>query len=513
MHGILSYRKDIPIYCMNKSIYNIVDFQSDLTKLESALVSLRFPTGQAKLDALQKFLNTLRDDLVVGVETEYVDAMYRDEYYHFYSTKMHDYSRNCVKMSFFKAGNLVAGNPVDYDKADAIAADFLGFLVVRPIPACIGRNVIDPCAKKAGLDDIDICRSHVRTTALGIKVSVEGFPHSSQDGEMMKCAETSLWSMVEYYGHKYPAYKPVLASDILEAMRPVSQQRQLPSTGLTFEQISVGLKTFDFCPKIYKLWKPDPTDSTMVAFDYDMKEIFACYVESGFPLALCLLGPGIGHAAVCVGKQKFDRSSALEKETLNGKDFLIWNRSLSAFVVNDDNVACYQKADIVWPTTYYNAYHGVATWDKVRIDSFMVPLPSKVYRDAYNAIKCSKSIVKQVAADGTVVRTFLASSRSFRNHIANSKTMDSISKNIMLNVELPRFVWVTELASKADFENEIVTGLVLLDATDLAEDYRTAALLIYNDGYRFVYDASSRGFKSLSLPSPLKLESYRKNIN
>lgn len=498
---------------MDKTIYNIVDLQKELPKLQTALASLCFPMGQVNLTTLQKFLQTLRDDLVVAIETEYVDAMYRDEFYHFYSTKMHTYSRNCVKMSFFKAGNLIPGNPIDYDKAEAIVEDFLGFLVVRPIPACVGRNVIDPSAKKGGMQDIDICRSHVKTTALGLKVCVKGFPHSSQDGEMMACAETALWSMVEYYAHKYPAYKPVLPSEILEAMRPVSQQRQLPSTGLTFEQISVGLKTFGFCPKIYKLWKPDSTDANKIIFDEEMKEIFACYVESGFPLALCLRGPGIGHAAVCIGKQKVDRKAKLETEKLNGKDYYIWNKSLSQFVINDDNVACYQKADIVWPTTYYNAYHGTTKWDKVRIDSFMVPLPSKVYRDAFNAIRCSKSIMKQISATGTVMRTFLASSRSFRDHIAKSSIMDSISKNILLNVELPRFVWVTELSDRTNFESEIVTGVILLDATDLSEDYVTSSLLIMNETSSFVYDGVSKSFKTLTLPKPLVLESYKSNIN
>lgn len=82
------------------------------------------------------------------------------------------------------------------------------------------------------LNDIAICHANVKTTALGLKVCVDGFPHSSHDSEMMACAETALWSISEYYGHKYPGYKPVSPSEILEAMRPFSHQRQLPSKGL-----------------------------------------------------------------------------------------------------------------------------------------------------------------------------------------------------------------------------------------------------------------------------------------
>lgn len=243
--------------------------------------------------------------------------------------------------------------------------------------------------------------------------------------------------------------------------------------------------------------------------DDEMKEVFACYVESGFPLALCLQGSTIGHATVCVGKQKIDRTTTLTTENIGGKDFYIWNRSLSMFVVNDDNVPCYQKIDISNPTTYY----GQPDWNDVVIDSFMVPLPSKVYRDAYNAIQCAKSIAKSIADDGMVIRTFLASCRSYRDYIARSGKLDTISKNILLNLEFPRFIWITELSCKTDFENNKVTGLILLDATDLSNDYHTAALLMINGKTSMAYDSNSQTFKVLTLPQPLELESYKNNIN
>jgi len=113
------------------------------------------------------------------------------------------------------------------------------------------------------------------------------FPHASQDGEMMTCAETSLWSIAEYYGHKYPNHKPICPSEILKAMRPTAQQRQLPSAGLTFEQISVGLCSFGFSTKMYNLYTYDEKTKAYVMLP-DMREVLACYIESGFPLALCL---------------------------------------------------------------------------------------------------------------------------------------------------------------------------------------------------------------------------------
>lgn len=493
---------------MTTEIYNISVLQNDPKELDRIVSKLHFVLNNCNLGRLSEFLKTLRDDLVVGVETDYVDAMYRDEYYHFFATKLHKYDRNCIKMTFFKPGHLSPSQPVDYQYAEEIKHDFLGFLVIRPLQACIGRNVIAPEAKKAGLEDIKICRSHVRTTALGLKVQVEGFPHASQDGEMMTCAETSLWSIAEYYGHKYPNHEPICPSEILKAMRPTAQQRQLPSAGLTFEQISVGLCSFGFSTKMYNLYTYDEKSRTFVMLS-DMKEILTCYIESGFPLALCLQSSAIGHAVTCTGRPNYARTGKLEKETIDGNNYFIWNRSVDGIVLNDDNVPPYQIANIDHPTTYY----GKKNWDEVLLMRFLVPLPSKVYLDAFKAVKLSKMVMTQLlkAPQDIVIRTFLASSRSFREHIAISKMIDPATKQFLLTMNLPRFVWVSELALLNEFQHNQESGLILLDATEPTQDNIVPLLLCVLDKNGFIY--SNITIKKLVLPQTLHLESYKSNIN
>lgn len=493
---------------MITEIYDIRVLQNDLTELARVVSRLHFVLNNCSLGRLTDFLKTLRDDLIVGIETDYVDAMYRDEYYHFYATKLHKYDRNCIKMTFFRSGHLVPGQPVDYQYAEEIKDDFLGFLVIRPLQACIGRNVISPEAKKAGLEDIKICRSHVRTTALGLKVQVEGFPHASQDGEMMTCAETSLWSIAEYYGHKYPNHNPICPSEILKAMRPTAQQRQLPSAGLTFEQISVGLCSFGFSTKMYNLYAYDEKSQSYFMLP-DMKEVLACYIESGFPLALCLQSNNIGHAVTCTGRPEIARTGKLEKETINGNDYFVWNRCLDSIVLNDDNVPPYQKANMDHPTTYY----GKKRWDEVLLMRFLVPLPSKVYLDAFKAVKLSKNVMAQLlnAPQDTVIRTFLASSRSFREHIAVSKVVNPEIKHFLLTMNLPRFVWVSELSSLDEFHKKQESGLILLDATEPTQDNIVPLLMCVLDKKGFIY--SNNIIKKLVLAQTLQMESYERNIN
>ena len=433
--------------------------------------------------------------------------MYRDEYYRFYATKYHEYHRNCAKMSFFEPGVLIPGRQTDYSKSDEIVKSFLGFVVLRPIDACIGRNVISVKAKKAVFRDIAICHANVCTTALGLKVSVDGFPHSSQDGEMMACAETALWSISEYYGHKYPGYKPVSPSEILEAMRPFSHQRQLPSKGLTFDQISIGMKTFGFSPEVYQLYRQDSLNPSKLVISNEMKEVFSCYVESGFPLALCLQGSTVGHAAVCVGR--VEKKLTLNQEQINGLNFYFFNQSVDEFVVNDDSFPSYQKTIITTPTCYYTD----ANWKDVLLTSFMVPLPSKVYMDAYLAINQSKFLLGYIATDESVVRTYLASSRSFRNHIATSRVMSNDNKQILFSIPFPRFIWVTEFGTRDEYNNEYNSGLIILDATEPTDRSTNPLIMAINGSKGIVYNMDQDRFDNLNLPQSLIIERYNKNIN
>ena len=496
---------------MKVEVYNIKTLCQDKDILARVLSNLHFVLRKCDIGRLYSYLQSLRDDLVVGIESEYVDAMYRDEYYRFYATKLHEYDRNCIKFTFFKPGHLKEGEEVDYSLSKEIVEDFVGFLVVRPLNALIGRNVVSPEALKPELTDVKVCRSPVETTALGLKVCVKGFPHSSQDVEMMACAETALWSIAEYYGHKYSEYKLVRPSDILDAMRSYSDHRQLPSEGLTFKQISVGLCRFGFSTQLYNLYELVQSEGDVEetpVLNPKMKEVLACYIESGFPIALCLEGSEVGHAVVCIGRQVSPRKGNLVQEEISGKNYYIWNKGINTIVLNDDNAIPYQKANIDHPTKYYNK----KKWDDVLLTRFMVPLPSKVYMDAFIAIPLSKSIMADVlhAPQDSVIRTFLASSRSFRNHIAFSSLMSNDTKQVLLHMNLPKFVWVSEFSDVDNFEKEVVTGLIVLDATEPTQTVETPLLLAVIDSHGFIYEGNK--FKKIIFGLPLRLESYDKNI-
>ena len=64
---------------MLMEIYDIKVLQNDPKELGRIVSNLQYVLNNCNVKRLVDFLQTLRDDLVVGIETDYVDAMYRDE--------------------------------------------------------------------------------------------------------------------------------------------------------------------------------------------------------------------------------------------------------------------------------------------------------------------------------------------------------------------------------------------------------------------------------------------------
>lgn len=500
---------------MKTYIYTLKEFRGKLKDiLNKKNENIKFALDLKDTTVLDQLLNKLRDDLLVGVETGYVDSMFRDEYYNYFGTKLHSYGRNCIKLSFFEKSIKKRGKRVidayddngdyfiDYREHSLLEDSYLGFAIIRPTMACLGRNVISPEAFEfkdvKDKNDIETCQVTMRISALGLEVKAKGFPHCTQDREMMSCAETTLWAIADYYGHKYSTYKSVLPSDIIEALRPSYNHRMLPSMGLTFEQISHGLMSCGFSPLHYILSKTPISEDNIDNYiiDEEKMEVLTCYVESGFPLALCLQGKRnvelpnkdetdyITHAAVCIGRvktkvkelkpqlYKFLVEEKGSKPQVREVEFNVWNRSIRRFVINDDNEPCYKIASLEQP---YNEEEKVE-WKDVKITDFIVPLPSRVYMDAYLAIRTSKAIFSNDICDHLAnqerelglptIRTFLASGRSFRKHIAFSRKLNEYFKTILLELDLPHFIWVSELGTSKDFEEDAIKGLLILDATE-----------------------------------------------
>lgn len=484
---------------MNYYVTSVKDFMSDgnvvpwLTSNVHLIVN-----DKAHVDdfvkRIKEQLVTLKPDLTMVVETEYVDAVYRDCYYSYFATKLKSCRRFCVRLSFFEP--VFTSINDFFDKGEAIIQNsYLGFMVIRPLGQCIGRNAISPKAKLSPVEDFRICKADINATCLGVKLKVSAFPHSSQDSEYMTCAETTTWALAEYFGNKYALYKPLMPSALLASLQSHAVERLVPSQGLSIQQISMALRQQDFGCKMYS------------KENKRFKEIFTCYVESGLPLAVAVEGGTIGHAIVCIGRKKLERSQIVAKKRIFGTDYYFWNESISEFVFNDDNKPCYQLYTFENPTPYFTG---------VKISHFIVPLHKKIYLAAEQAIDIANFFVAKdfKAPADSVIRTFLTSSRSYREYICSNTDLPSQLKLAYLRIDLPKFIWVTEVANRNDFNLGKVNSIILLDATSTLTSGDPYASLIFkqNNNFITIYDKESRGLQNLFVTLPAKFESFNGNL-
>lgn len=64
------------------------------------------------------------------------------------------------------------------------------------------------------------------------------------------------------------------------------------------------------------------------------------------------------------------------------------------------------------------------------------------------------------------IRTYLCSSRTYKDYLINLQELDLDVKKLFLNLSMPKFIWVSEIFDVNDFSSNLVEGFVLLDATE-----------------------------------------------
>lgn len=410
------------------------------------------------LDRLAAFTKEIVDDCYVLVEHPYVDKTYRDTYYNYYASKRDGFARNCIRLSFFKKEITEAQFRTD-EALEYLQSHYLGFLVIRPtFPNVIGRSLLDPLA--FGKNDVKTCRIRYEATCNSIKLKVSGFPHSSQDGEVMTCAETTVWSVMEYFGFKYAEYAPVKPSQVNSILGKFAFERLIPSKGLTAAQISYALRELGYGVKIY----------SKTAYSSNFFQLLRTYAESGIPVVgLVQNNKGIGHALNIIGRSAVQASDVQNLPAIttlpNGSNVYDFAEMDLQYVFIDDNHEPYKTCSLLTPCDYYES----DKWEGCELRSFIVPLYPKIYLEAGEARSISLGFIETfitTANSELLIRTFLASSRSFKNAIALDTRLNDDVKEMLLGMTMPKFIWVTEVSNKEMALRNEINGIIVLDATE-----------------------------------------------
>jgi hypothetical protein len=388
-------------------------------------------------------------------EMNYVDRVYRDSYYFYFSGKHFCYDRFCKRIFLF--ANTFDRPLLDLTSTD-LEKDFAGSIVIRPIPGrSIGRTLLNPKYFIGNVQSF-VRVANYNMTAFGKRVSVSAFPYSMQDGETVTCAEITILNLLDYFSRSYPEYHYLLPSDINRIARENGYERSLPTHGLKYEMISKAFCESGFYPRLYSSEKM-PKDK--------FRRILYYYIESGIPLSLGVTtGVQNRHSIVVIGHGKVHVESQRLKQTVYASydkksNNIVWVCDaadiVDEFCVMDDNQMPYRLTEC-----RLHEQSQLRLGDCI-IETMMVPLYKKMYLEASDASEIFKVIIASqeygiVNSDfeyieggislgsrenPLAIRIFMTSSRSLRK--CRDEQFADGNEEVRLwysTTVFPKFVWV-----------------------------------------------------------------------
>ena len=364
--------------------------------------------------------------LTVVIENYYIDAAYRDVYYNYWAKLHFDWNRYSRRILLFK--NAHSENEF-YEKeyVSTLNKDFLGTMVVRSSYSnetdhTLGRTLLNPY-KMVKYDEkgktvkpfIYLTTAEYKVHLLGNIYVVPAFPFSSQDGVVMRCAETTVQVLCDYASAISPHYARVLPSDIQEKLKHRVSERILPSHGLYCNDISYLLREFKFSPLIYassegfdniKFLETNDLKKGLISnintdknedidvktwdnqHTTDFKDWLHYYVESAVPV-LIITAPNQEvnkHAALIIGHGK-DRRPLDKCRLFKLGNFPCVDTAefYESYIIQDDNQIPYveEKMDEFTRKKDY------------KLEAYIVPLERHVFLEAGSAVNICDAFIEQ----------------------------------------------------------------------------------------------------------------------
>ena len=555
---------------LSETIYSCVISEDNI----EAFISENMWLDEISFKSICDRYNFPTNKLTVVIEEHYVDAVYRDAYYNYWSRTHFDWPRFCRRIFLF-LGFHSKEEFYGSEGYKSLDSDFLGAIVVRPSYSnttdhTFGRTLLNPYkmkffdenGKQENPDNSKYLETAVyRFHLIGHTYSTRAFPFLSQDGIVMKCAETSVCVLCDYASANFPQYAKILPSSIQAKLRERLPERVLPSHGLYCNDISYLLGAFGFSPMIYaesgdcertektqeKENSSKNENASMLTWDNQhktsFKNWFHYYIESAIPI-LMITAPSQDvnkHATLAIGhSNKRNSLKDIKKKFLGDLPCIDTSELYSCYIIQDDNQIPYTIEEMDKFTQKKN----------FKLEAFIVPLERHVFLDALSAINIcdafieqEKDMIKNAINDikekyiqernntcddnkrqqfdvlikrtkpseqnPIVVRYFLANSASYKEHrISNADSNDD--RIFYANVPMPKAVWVAEISIFNLYELGYVFAEVVIDATASNRSKVNSILLlrIANFGvYRFpqeTYDAFNDKIKKNKCDKDLK---------
>ena len=473
-------------------VLDILDFGDNIESEEE----LEHNNSYRILSSLLKKLSVL----TIAIEQKYVDRTYRDSYYMHFSGKHGDYDRFCKRLFLF-SGDVFKderGKHFADINVNKLQEKFVGIVVIRPLKeGKIGRTLISPYF---AIEEKDVFLRYAKysATIYGIRLQINAFPFSMQDGETTTCAEITILNLMDYFSRKYPEYRNILPSEIAQITEKSGYERNLPTRGLGYSVITKVFSEIGFSPRLYTM--------NSIADMSQFKRLMHYYIESGLPVAVGVkIDEKTRHSIVGIGHGKIEHDKignkiyAIYDTVTDNYVWIIDSADLcSHYVMMDDGRSPYEICEWKEPEERERlTSSGRNLLGGYEPDNLMVPLYKRMFleaQDAYDictsALASSKAGIQLVCPDlgkrnnPIVIRLFMCSSRNYKQRrITNFSFKNKEVRERYIKLCLPRFVWVCEVYSKQSYCEGKAIGEIVVDATASPHDGIKSVLLYHYPHY------------------------------
>jgi hypothetical protein len=362
--------------------------------------------------------------------------------------------------------------------------------------ATIGRSILSPDVRK-GASGSAIQSDH-EVHVLGHALKVWGFPSMAQHADISVCAHVSCWAILRHYSERYASHRELLIHDITMMAHPFDPGGLTPALGLNVAQAERIFQAAGSYPLIVS--KRSDTDAEFFV------QMLA-YLESGFPLFVAMHGQE--HAIVAIGHGW--RASPRPGAPTTGHVWQ-WVDSVSAV---DDNRLPYECVPVT-----ADGQHRYSVDD---FDSFIVPLPDKIFYPADAVERQSKAMLPLVKAylapkpKGELLRRyFIMTLSGLRKHAReNQSQLGDVLVSEIMRMSAARFIWVVEYATTEQWASGCIHARAILDATASPND-AVPVWLIHNEQQLVIFDrasaASTAGMIELKRPKGASISRIEQNL-
>lgn len=277
----------------------------------------------------------------IVVESPYLDRHYLAEYQGYYASALREIPKYTSRLHFFSSTltevdvieGLSASGREDFVRA--LQAAYLGYVIVRPIPAVpIGRSVLRWYGEPRCYGPRPPpSRVHI----FGVTLKAFGVQFHQQDVAVGACATAAVWCALAAVTRRDGGRSPTPLAVTQWGHESLPYGRALPAAkGMTREQMIGAINASGYSPDVFK---PGGSEAAQEAFKFQLMT----YLRSGIPVVLTLAGAGDaeGHAVTAVGFRCGDERVSPSKQ---GPAVPV----MSKIYVHDDRFGPYAR--MVWVT-------------------------------------------------------------------------------------------------------------------------------------------------------------------